>query len=83
MKLQNLIHILIGIVCIGLLPGVRAVVPVPDGGYPGANTAEGTNALLNLTCGINNTAVGKDALLHNTTGGFNVGIGSGALASKR
>ena len=27
MKLQNLIHILIGIVCIGLLPGAQAVVP--------------------------------------------------------
>src|SRR4029450_9430770 len=81
MKLQNLIHILIGIVCIGLLPGAERVVPAPGGGYPGANTAEGTNALFNLTSGTNNTAVGKDALLHNTTGGFNVGIGSGALAS--
>ena len=79
MKLQNLIHILLGIVCIGLLPGAKAVVPAPDGGYPGDNTAEGTNALLNLTSGINNTAVGKDALLHNTTGGFNVGIASGGL----
>ena len=29
MKLQNLIHILIGIVCIGLLPGAQAVVPPP------------------------------------------------------
>jgi len=29
MKLQNLIHILIGIVCIGLLPGAQAVVPQP------------------------------------------------------
>jgi hypothetical protein len=40
MKLQNLIHILIGIVCIGLLPGAQAVVPPP---YPGGNTAEGQN----------------------------------------
>ena len=43
MKLQNLIHILIGIVCIGLLPGAQAVVPPPDGDYPGGNTAEGQN----------------------------------------
>jgi elongation factor P hydroxylase len=43
MKLQNLIHILIGIVCIGLLPGAQAVVPPPDGGYPEGNTAEGQN----------------------------------------
>jgi hypothetical protein len=73
MKLQNVIHILLGIVCIGLLPGAQGVVPEPDGGYPDANTAEGTNALLNLTSGINNTAVGAGALLQNTTGGFNVG----------
>ena len=43
MKLQNLINILIGIVCIGLLPGAQAVVPPPDGDYPGGNTAEGQN----------------------------------------
>ena len=50
MKLQNLIHILIGIVCIGLLPRAQAVVPAPDGGYPnGGNTAEGENALFSLT----------------------------------
>jgi len=35
MKLQNLIHMLIGIVCIGLLPGAQAVVE--------DNTAEGQN----------------------------------------
>ena len=45
MKLQNLIHILIGIACIGLFPNAQAVVPAPDGGYPGGNTAEGQAAL--------------------------------------
>jgi hypothetical protein len=45
MKLQNLIHILIGIVCIGLLPNAQAVVPAPDGSYSEGNTAEGQNAL--------------------------------------
>ena len=44
MKLQNLIHIVIGIVCIGLLPRTHAVVPAPDGGYPGGNTADGQKA---------------------------------------
>jgi hypothetical protein len=44
MKLQNLTHILIGIVCIGLLPGAKAVVPPPDGGNTGNSTAEGDNA---------------------------------------
>ena len=66
--------------CFGHLPKAEAVVPAPDGGYPGANTAEGTNALFNLTSGIANTAVGSSALLHDTSGSYNVGIGSGTLA---
>ena len=33
------------LLCIGLLPRAQAVVPPPDGGYPGFNTAEGQNAL--------------------------------------
>ena len=52
MKLQNLIHILIGVVCIGLLPQMQAapqVVPAPDGCYPGFTKAEGCKALQNLT----------------------------------
>ena len=39
-------------------PNARAVVPPPDGGYPGFNTAEGTKALFSLTTGSANTAVG-------------------------
>ena len=35
-----------------------AVVPPPDGGYPGGNTAEGASALFSLTTGSYNTAVG-------------------------
>jgi len=66
--------------CFALLPRAQAVVPAPDGGYPGNNTAEGTNALFNLTIGINNTALGASALLHDTSGGYNVGVGSQALA---
>jgi hypothetical protein len=46
MKLQNLIHILIGIVCIGVFPNAQAVNPPPDGGYPGGNTAEGQTLCL-------------------------------------
>jgi hypothetical protein len=67
--------------CFALVQNTQAVNPAPDGGYPGANTAEGTNALFSLTSGIANTAVGQNALHDNTTGGWNVGIGSGALAS--
>jgi len=50
------------IVCVlvwfAIAPLVPAVVPAPDGGYPGFNTAEGQNALFNLTTGAANTAVG-------------------------
>ena len=79
MKLQNLIHILIGIAWIGLLSGAQAVVPPPDGGYPGGNTAEGQNALFSLTSGGFNTAVGFFSLRSNATGQFNTAIGAGTL----
>ena len=79
MKLQTLIHILIGIVCIGLLPKTQAVSPPPDGGYPGGNTAEGTSALLSRTTGTYNTAVGIYSILSLTDGNFNTGVGAGTL----
>jgi uncharacterized coiled-coil protein SlyX len=79
MKLQNLIHILIGTVCIGLLPAAQAVVPAPDGGYPNFTTAEGTKALFNLTTGSANTAVGWFSLENVSTGSFNTGVGAGTL----
>ena len=79
MKLQNLIHILIGIVCIGLLPGAQAISPAPDGGYPGGNTAEGQNALFSLTTGGYNTGVGFLSLRSNGTTSFNTAIGAGTL----
>jgi hypothetical protein len=73
--------ITIALVCFALVQNTLAVSPAPDGGYPGANTAEGTDALFSLTSGIANTAVGLNALHDNTTGGWNVAIGSSALAS--
>ncbi len=79
MKLQNLIHILIGMACIGLLPKAQAVIPAPDGGYPGGNTAEGQSALLSLTTGGYNTAVGFFSLTSDTAGAFNTAIGAGTL----
>ena len=57
----------------------QAVVPAPDGGYPGFNTAEGQNALFSLTTGQGNTAVGWFSLKSNTDGAFNTAIGAGAL----
>jgi trimeric autotransporter adhesin len=69
----------IALACFGLLPRAQAVVPAPDGGYPGGNTAEGQTALLSLTSGQYNTAVGVFSLLSNTEGNFNTGLGAGTL----
>ena len=79
MKVQNLIHIAVGIACIGLFPNAQAVVPPPDGGYPNFTTAEGQKALFSLTTGAANTGVGWSALLTNATGSFNTATGAGAL----
>src|SRR5438874_13623568 len=72
-----------------LLPKARAVVPPPDGGYPGFNTAEGQNALFGLTTGAllsntighRNTANGVFAFLNNTEGFGNTATGANALLS--
>jgi trimeric autotransporter adhesin len=66
--------------CFALSPRAQGVIPAPDGGYPGANTAEGQNALLSLASGTNNTAVGWSSLKTLTTGQYNTAIGSGALS---
>jgi hypothetical protein len=63
----------------GLLSEAPAVSPPPDGGYPGGNTAEGQNALLNLATGTYNTAVGFFSLGSNIGGTFNTATGAGAL----
>ena len=63
----------------GFAPVLWAVVPQPDGGYPGGNTAEGQSALLSLTTGGFNTAAGFLSLRSNTTGSFNTAIGAGTL----
>ena len=65
--------------CFWLLPLAQAVVPPPDGGYPGGNTAEGANALFSLTTGTYNTAVGLDALYSDTVGNRNTAVGLNAL----
>jgi len=67
------------LMCVATLPGARAVSPPPDGGYPGGNTAEGTDALLSLSSGTNNTAIGADALANNVSGNDNTAVGFQAL----
>jgi hypothetical protein len=69
----------VALVCFALSSTVKAVLPAPDGGYPGANTAEGQNALLSLTTGHHNTAVGYFSLKSDVTGSYNTAIGAGAL----
>ena len=41
------------------LSEMEAVIPPPDGGYPGSNTAEGQNALLSLTDGTFNKVLNE------------------------
>jgi hypothetical protein len=56
------------------------VSPPPDGGYAGFTTAEGQQALKNLTSGIANSAFGWRSLFSVTTSSYNTGLGGGTLA---
>ena len=78
--MKSTIRLLVAFLCLSSSqPKARAVSPPPDGGYPGANTAEGENALFNLTSGLRNTGVGFETLFSNTTGGCNTASGFQAL----
>ena len=67
--------------CFALLPTVQAVVPAPDGAYPGFNTAEGgPTALGQAVPGVWNTAIGQFALNLDVSGGTgNTAVGLNAL----
>src|SRR5213075_74897 len=58
---------------------LQAVIPAPDGGYPGGNTAEGQKALFTLSTGQFNSALGFLSLSAVTAGNFCTGVGAGAL----
>jgi hypothetical protein len=79
LKTIRLILVVSALGCFALLPGVQAVIPPPDGGYPGGNTAEGQDALFSLTTGTFNTAVGFLSGHAFTSGNLNTAIGAGAL----
>jgi len=66
----------LALACFVLAPNAPAVVPPPDGGYPGFNTAEGESALLSLTSGTYNTAIGFLSLQEVTTGAHNTAVGA-------
>jgi hypothetical protein len=69
----------LALACLTLSQTGWAVLPAPDGAYPGGNTAEGNNALFSRTTGVSNTAIGSQALYHDTTGGSNTAVGNNAL----
>ena len=62
--------------CFALSPAIEAQLPPPppDGGYPNNNTAEGDNALFNVTTGTDNTAIGFHALFGNNGGSENTAM---------
>jgi uncharacterized coiled-coil protein SlyX len=78
---RGLLLIPLVVACFALSPRTQAVVPPPDGGYPGFNTAEGDNALFNLVIGSGfwNTALGGFTLFETTTGDGNTAVGLNAL----
>src|SRR6058998_3508886 len=65
--------------CFWLLPRALAINPGPDGCYPGFTTAEGCNALFNLTTGAGNTGVGWYSLYSVGSTNYNTGVGAGTL----
>ena len=48
LKKTNSLFTIMLLLAFALMPLAKGVVPPPDGGYPGFNTAEGQNALLSL-----------------------------------
>ena len=78
-QLTSVFLVALLLACFGFLCAAQAVVPAPDGGYPGGNTAEGQSALLSLTIGGFNTAVGYLSLRSNTNTSFNTAVGAGTL----
>ena len=78
MKNRNriLAAILSVVASFALLPRAQAA---PETVLPGFNTADGQNALVNVTTGAANTAVGWFSLFSDADGSFNTGVGAGTL----
>src|SRR2546421_4233612 len=80
-RLRQVLSLVIVISFFTLAASSRAVTPAPDGGYPNDNTAEGEDALLQITTGGDNTALGFEALAGDEAGSFNTATGARALFS--
>ena len=82
MKSRNIIFgaILSALVCFPLCQQVQAQ-ETPDPGSVGGslNTADGTNALANVTTGAANSAFGWFSLFSDADASFNTGVGAGTL----
>jgi hypothetical protein len=76
-----LIAVALALASFALSPAARAVTLAPDGGYPNQNTAEGDNALLNLSTGSDNTGIDFAALQSNAIGRDNTANGWQALVN--
>src|SRR5204862_8317044 len=79
-NLRRFLRIPLVLACFALWSTAQAVMPAPDGGYSGKNTAEGEDAPFSLTyientdLGSRNTAIGLDALYHDSTVFYNMAI---------
>jgi endosialidase-like protein len=86
LKRAFLLLIPLVLACFALLPRAQGQVtpellpaPPPDGAYAGFNTAEGLNALFNLSSGQFNTALGFASLKADSSGSHNTAVGGQAL----
>jgi hypothetical protein len=87
-KITNIIYpafALFAFGCFAFLPQMHAAPnayggPPPDGCFPEFTTAEGCNALANLTTGAGNTGLGWYSLYFAASSSFSTGVGAGALA---
>jgi hypothetical protein len=84
-RLKIFTTVLSVLACCAFLPATQAQLPPeipgnPDGCYPAFNTAEGCNALFQVTGGIGNTAIGWFSNFLAGNASFNTSVGAGSLA---
>jgi hypothetical protein len=83
LQITTLLSTPLALACFALCEMAQAapdVNPPPDGGYPNFTTAEGVNALKNLSSGAGNSGFGWYSLFADTTANYCTGLGAGTLA---